>query len=182
MKIQYSGSSMSWTQVYVTGLAQTVEPCDDDLEDLLAKRYCLDNHHHGDDNDNLPHVDWAGPGTSLFKRDPTTNASRGYAFLSFLTLESAETMVARINNHTTEDPAADATTSSNSTELLLPPNLRAELSKPKPKNKSNKKKNSNDKEDLADVRLRRKRAPPIRKHPVIVSSDKKKTGLGNKTK
>lgn len=172
---------MSWTQVYVTGLAQTVEPCDDDLEDLLAKRYCLDNHHHGDDNDNLPHVDWAGPGTSLFKRDPTTNASRGYAFLSFLTLESAETMVARINNHTTEDPAVDPT-NSNSTELLLPPNLRAELSKPKPKNKSNKKKNSNDKEDLADVRLRRKRAPPIRKHPVIVSSDKKKTGLGNKTK
>ena len=59
--------------------------------------------------------------------------------------------------------------------------LRAELSNPKggTKKKSNKKNND---DNLPDLRLRRQRKLPVRKHPVITSSDGKRTNLGNKTK
>jgi len=165
---------MSWTQVYVSGLNQTVEPSDEDLERLLADRFNLNNAtaygsstYAFDDS-----IQWAGPGTTLFKRNETTNSCRGYAFLSFLSSESAEMIIERINNsHTT---VSDDTN-------LLPAFLRAELSKPQ-KAKPKKKKDEQSSKDLSDLRLRRKRRAPIRKHPVIISSDKKKTGLGNKTK
>lgn len=57
--------------------------------------------------------------------------------------------------------------------------LRAELSNPKNNKKSNKK---NNEDNLPDLRLRRQRKLPIRKHPVVTSSDGKRTNLGNKTK
>ena len=168
---------MSWTQVYVTGLAQTVEPSDEDLEHHLAERYNL----RGDDGDetgSVPTIRWAGPGTTLFKRDKTNNACRGYAFICFLSLESAEVVVERINsNHYAREPPADSIATA-----TLPPVLRAELSKPQKPKPRKKKDGHNTNNDGSDIRLRRRRAAPIRKHPVIVSSDKKKTGLGNKTK
>lgn len=161
---------MSWTQVYVTGLAQTIEPSDEDLEDILAERYRLKN---DDNNDTTSMICWAGPGTTLFKRDK--GVCRGYAFLSFHTLESAEVVIHRINTNTISNNTPPLSSS-----VAVPQPLRAELSKPKSKGK--KKKHNNNNTDHSDVRLRRQRGAPVRKHPVITSSDKKKTGLGNKTR
>jgi hypothetical protein len=169
---------MSWTQVYVTGLAQTNDPSDEELEGLLDARYSLSS------SEDM--MTWAGPGTTLIKRDKDTDACRGYAFLAFFSSHGASIAVDRINDYYSrqrdiEEEAVhedDLTSSS-----LLPPQLRAELSKPNAK--SGRKKQTNDPgqgEDHSDLRLRRKRAAAVRKHPVIVSSNGSKTGLGNKTR
>lgn len=138
--------AMSWTQVYMNGLPQSILPCDDDIESSLAAAY----------NFTDPTLGWAGPGTTSIQRDELGQC-RGFAFLAFYHVEGATLTVDRINNN-------------NST-------LRAEISKPKAK-KGNKAANA----DAPDLRLRRQRGAPMRKHPVIVSSNGKKTNLGNKTK
>jgi RNA recognition motif-containing protein len=167
---------MSWNQVYVTGLSQTAseDPSDEELEQLLVERYHLSN-----DDD----VNWAGVGTTLVKRDKETGGCRGYAFLAFWTLSGATIAVERINNYINNNH----NNSDNDTDLImsssLPLQLRAELSQPK---KTTKKKggadSNNSSTDVIQLRLRRKRTATARKHPVITSSDKSKTGLGNKTK
>ncbi|GFH59230.1 hypothetical protein CTEN210_15706 [Chaetoceros tenuissimus] len=137
----------SWTQVYVTGISKGIIPTDEEIEANLVKKYNL-----SDDDSIL----WAGEGTTLIKRD-AQGACRGFAFLSFYSLDSASVVIERIN--------ADGI-------------LQAELSQPKEK----KKKVDNDDKGLHDLRLRRQRKKPIRKHPVITSSNGKRTNLGNKTK
>ena len=134
----------SWTQVYVTGISKTIIPTDDEIEANLVEKYNL-----SDDS-----ILWAGEGTTLIKRD-AQGACRGFAFLSFYSLDSASTVIERIN--------ADGI-------------FKAELSQPKEKKKKV------DNEGLHDLRLRRQRKKPIRKHPVITSSNGKRTNLGNKTK
>ena len=170
---------MSWTQVYITGL-------DKSSVELLDKGYKLSN-------DDI--LCWAGYGTTLVKRNETTGTCRGYAFLAFFSKEGALVAIDRINNNcktcdndnnnNVDGKMVDG--DSTISDPKLPTTLRAELSNPKNGNKSKKKKsnsNSNGGEcsNLPDVRLRRQRAPPIRKHPVITSSDGKRTNLGNKTK
>ena len=160
-------SSMSWTQVYISGLSQSIDPSDDDIETLLDSRYDLTN------SDALL---WAGPGTTLIKRDDG-GSCRGFAFLTFYSTEGASTVVDRINNNNTQQRGGSDST--------LPwQRLRAELSDPKAakeqkKGKERRKVGSN---DISDLRLRRQRKAPIRKHPVIRSSDGSKTNLGNKTR
>lgn len=150
---------MSWTQVYVTGLSQTVEPSDEEIEKLLDNRYNLSND---------TAVMWAG--CPLIKRDDSTGVCRGFAFLSFYSADGAAIVIDRINN----DPGVEEADG-------LPRQLRAELSNPKKVAKKKSKANNND-DDLPDLRFRRQRAQPIRKHPVITSSSGKRTNLGNKTK
>jgi RNA recognition motif-containing protein len=160
---------MSWTQVYVTGLSRSVSPTDEEIENDLCQKYSLAADEGGGDaaNNNLM---WVGPGSTLIKRDEN-GCCRGFAFLSFYSVDGATTVVERINNSTN---ARDKEGDSNI-------RLRAELSNPKggSKKKSSKK---NDGDDLPDLRLRRQRKQPVRKHPVITSSDGKRTNLGNKTK
>ncbi len=164
---------MSWTQVYVTGLARAINPSDGEIEAYLSQRYSLagtsNNDSSGDDTtDNLM---WAGEGSTLIKRDES-GCCRGFAFLTFYSVDGAMLIIDRINNDNSSNESDDGG------DRLT---LRAELSNPKggTKKKSNKK---NNEDNLPDLRLRRQRKPPIRKHPVITSSDGKRTNLGNKTK
>ena len=67
---------------------------------------------------------------------------------------------------------------------LLPSHLHAEMSTPGKKSNKNTsdataKKKCN---DLPDLRLRRQRKQPVRKHPVIISSNGKRTNLSNSNK
>lgn len=145
---------MSWTQVYVMGLSRSVDPSDEDIEAMLDERYSLSN------DANLV---WAGPGTTLIKRDDKGNC-RGFAFLTFYSSDGATIVIDRINDGGL---------------------LQAELSDPK--SAKEKKKNSGGgsgtrNNDLPDLRLKRQRGQPVRKHPVITSSNGKKTNLGSKTK
>ena len=180
---------MSWAQVYITGLDKSIDPTDDIIEQLLDESYKLSN-------DDI--LCWAGYGTTLVKRNETTGVCRGYAFLSFFSKEGALVAIDRINNSKTScDDGEDDNNNNVDGNIImdhdgtihspkLPTTLRAELSNPQNNgNKSKKKKsnsNNNGGHNLPDVRLRRQRAPPIRKHPVITSSDGKRTNLGNKTK
>ena len=170
---------MSWTQVYVTGLARAINPSDEEIEAYLCKRYSLtyaaNSYSIGDDtaaatvnNDNLM---WAGEGSTLIKRDES-GCCRGFAFLTFYSVDGAMLIIDRINNDNSSNESDDGG------DRLT---LMAELSNPKggTKKKNNKK---NNEDSLPDLRLRRQRKPPIRKHPVITSSDGKRTNLGNKTK
>ena len=170
---------MSWTQVYVTGLARAIDPSDEEIEAYLCKRYSLtdaansisigdDNTAATIDNDNLM---WAGEGSTLIKRDDS-GCCRGFAFLTFYSVDGAVIAIDRINNAVSTSESGDDRIS-----------LRAELSNPKGGGKNNKKSNKNNNEDnLPDLRLRRQRKLPVRKHPVVTSSDGKRTNLGNKTK
>lgn len=166
---------MSWTQVYVTGLARAVNPSDEEIEAYLCKRYSLtdaaNSNSIGDDNTaatiNNDNLMWAGEGSTLIKRDDS-GCCRGFAFLTFYSVDGAMIAIDRINN--------DVSTSESDDDRI---SLRAELSNPKNNKKSNKK---NNEDNLPDLRLRRQRKLPIRKHPVVTSSDGKRTNFGNKTK
>ena len=173
----------SWTQVYISGLPKSTNPSDEEIEDYLSKCYSLHGGEGNDDgvghdnnvdtttisNNNLM---WAGPGSTLIKRDDN-GCCRGFAFLTFYSMDGALLVIDRINN---DDNNSNDTTSSSM-------RLRAELSNPGgAKKKGNNKKKKNDGEHLPDLRLHRQRKPPIRKHPVVTSSDGKRTNLGNKTK
>jgi hypothetical protein len=180
---------MACIQVYLTGLSESTSPDDEELEGLIVARYNLS----ADD------ITWAGPGTTLIKRNGRTQVCRGYGFLSFLSSDGASIAVDKINafrgdeNDTTaiHNQSTDTSLPSNSVtnddcghDNVLPLQLRAELSKPKANTKkAQQKKSIPEKQgDDSDIRLRRQRKTAVRKHPVIISSDKKKTGLGNKTK
>ena len=62
---------MSYTQVYVTGLARAINPSDEEIEAYLCKRYSLsgtaDDGNSGDNN--ADKIMWAGEGSTLIKRD-----------------------------------------------------------------------------------------------------------------
>ena len=148
-----------WTQVYLSGLEKSLLPTDEELEAAWEERYGL--------SDTAADTSWAGPATSIIKRTDD-GICRGYAFLSFLSSDGAARAVAIINdNSTSQEDDQNA--------------LHAEISKPK--KKPNKASSSSSKgQDFSDVRLRRQRKAPVAKHPVIVSSNGKKTGLGNKTR
>lgn len=153
---------MSWIQVYVTGLAVSLEPSDEDIEKSLEERYSLTS----------DCILWAGPGTTMVKRDEE-GLCRGFAFLAFYSTNGASAAINRINTHhgiEMEDDGKDLS--------KLPLLLRAELSNPKSGKKTPKKKEKY----LPDLRLRKQRGAPVRKHPVITSSDGKRTNLGSKTK
>jgi hypothetical protein len=165
---------MSWTQVYVTGLPRAINPSDEEIEHYLCKRYSLTDTASGSSGEddtttnNNNNLMWAGEGSTLIKRDDS-GCCRGFAFLTFYSLDGAMMVVDRINNNAECHDDGD--------NIIL----RAELSNPKGSTKKgNNKKNKE--EDLPDLRLRRQRKLPVRKHPVITSSDGKRTNLGNKTK
>jgi RNA recognition motif-containing protein len=135
---------------------------------------------------------WAGPGTTLIKRDECTGTSRGYGFLSFHSLQGASLAVEKINSFRGNEVATstdahddDVAPASliNSVDDDCHPDalqLRAELSKPKKKSKKTNVPGQS--ADYSDLRFKRERKAAVRKHPVFMSSDKSKTGLGNKTK
>ena len=102
----------------------------------------------------LSSCDWAGEGTTVVKR-MDDGTCRGYCFLAFLTLSGATTAVDRINHQGTAEGSM----------------IQAELCKPKADTKKEKK---NDVGDERDLRLRRRRGQPVRKHPVLISSDQSK--------
>mmetsp|Transcript_25786 Transcript_25786/g.29480 ORF Transcript_25786/g.29480 Transcript_25786/m.29480 type:complete len:159 (+) Transcript_25786:179-655(+) len=158
---------MSWTQVYISGLYRTADHTDEDIETHLNARYRL-----AEDTNSL----WAGSGSTLVKRDDA-GCPRGFAFLTFYSEEGAEIIVDRINADASSSDRLGCFTTDTS---VLPLELHAELSNPK---KGAKKKKDNKKQDnLSDVRMKRPRGAPVRKHPVITSSNGKKTNHGNKTR
>jgi len=120
---------------------------------------------------------WAGQTTTLIKRDDF-GFCRGYAFLSFYSVEGANVVVDRVNSGYIND---NGNVNSN-IDTKLPSQLQAELSNPKA-GKDKKKASKNQKQEhYSDIRLRSKRKAPIKKHPVITSSDGSKTNLGNKNR
>ena len=156
---------MSWTQVHVSGINTDLQLDDDALEAALNELFQLSE----------TTTDWAGEGTSTFKRLASDNNNnnhhqqlRGYGFLSFLSARGAATAIQKIQN--APKPCHLGT-------------LHAELSRQSTKgsnsnniNKTGKQQgnnnnNNNNKDDTRDVRLRRKRAPPAGKHPVKTSSN-----------
>ena len=188
----------SWTQVYISGLSKSINPSDEEIEDYLNKCYCLDgggNDNHNNDDDGSgsgEHVNsndqdgiissnssknlmWAGPGSTLIKRDDN-GCCRGFAFLTFYSMDGALLAIDRINNDIRSSSDANPSITSNNMRL------RAELSNPTSSKKKGGKKKNDGGENLTDLRLRRQRKQPVRKHPVITSSDGKRTNLGNKTK
>ena len=167
---------MSWTQVHISGLSRSIDPSDEDIETMFESKYNLTN---SDD------ILWAGPGTTLIKRDDK-GSCRGFAFLTFYSTEGASTVVDRINNGiiTTDSMAVNKGGTCGGNNIARPWQLRAELSNPKAtkERKKGKDRQRGESNDLSDLRLRRQRKAPIRKHPVITSSDGSKTNLGNKTR
>jgi hypothetical protein len=162
---------MSFTQVYVSGLSKSIHPSDEEIENLFVAAYNLDT-----DEALL----WAGPETTLVKR--VQGACRGFAFLTFYSADGAAIVVDRINSGVgsgdgDNNTSGDGSTSSTCTGL--PSQLRAEISNPKASKKSKGQKSDI---NLPDLRLRRMRKAPVRKHPVITNSDGTRTNLGNKTK
>lgn len=164
----------SWTQVYLGGLPRSHDLTDAEIEDLLSKKY------------NLSDSSWAGPETTLVKRDNTTGLCRGYAFLSFYSPEAAMNFVNQVNEGQEPSSSSSDTPSSSIDQRLPWGDLKAELSQPKGGKKSNQKKKAKKQQqlqqDYSDLRFRRQRGAPVRKHPVIVSSNGKRTNLGNKTR
>lgn len=157
---------MSWTQVYVRGLSRSLDPSDEEIENLLNERYNLTS----------DTAMWAGPDTTLIKRDEM-GFCRGYVFISFYSVEGAAVIVDRVNSGCKNDNG----NVNIKTDTKLPLQLHAELSNPKAKDGKKANKSQNQDNDN-HIRLRRQRKAPIRKHPVIVSSNGTKTNLGNKTK
>ncbi|OEU15059.1 hypothetical protein FRACYDRAFT_239741 [Fragilariopsis cylindrus CCMP1102] len=154
---------MSWTQVYVTGLSKSINPSDMEIENILNTRYdltILNTRYDLTDDDN--NVMWAGFESTLIKRD------------FFHSFQKRELLLFPSPSNSSGDII------NNNFPLQQ---LKAELSNPKgakDKNKNNK--GTTKSQDLPDLRLRSKRKKPVRKHPVIISSDKTKTNQGNKTK
>mmetsp|Transcript_27369 Transcript_27369/g.42064 ORF Transcript_27369/g.42064 Transcript_27369/m.42064 type:complete len:171 (+) Transcript_27369:51-563(+) len=170
---------MSWTQVYISGLSRTIDPTDEDIEIHLNTRYNLAPNEHDDENTNIL---WGGPGSTLIKRDDE-GSCRGFGFLTFYSEQGASIIVDRINAHSkslyTHGGQGGAMTVLDTS--VLPLQLCAELSNPKT-GKDKKKSKKEDAASLSDIRLRRQRKAPIRKHPVVISSSGKKTNLGNKNR
>ncbi|KAL7525274.1 hypothetical protein ACHAWF_001288 [Thalassiosira exigua] len=168
---------MAWVQVYVKGLPKSIEPSDEEIESLLDERYGLSSDGS---------ITWAGKETTQIKRDDG-GCCRGFAFLAFYSAEGAAAAVDRINSFNGGAEGAqmghgdaEEGDGGGSSGRHLPLRLSAELSKPKTSNKKKGKKEGG--EDLRDLRFRRQRKAPVRKHPVVTSSDGKRTNLGNKTK
>jgi hypothetical protein len=95
---------------------------------------------------------WAGEGSTILKQ--TRNGS-SYCFLSFLSFDGALAFVDILREFSGQNECSVG-------------RLKAEISQPKAKGSKGKKSISAGAAD--NVRLRRKRAPPIRKHPVKKSS------------
>lgn len=153
--------------MYITGLSKSTSPTNQEVEKILDKRYNLS----GNNSESLM---WAGPGTALIKRDGY-GCCRGFAFLSFYSSEGASIAIDRINNFHNAEADDDKEDDGSS----VPLSLRAELSSGGCKGKRNNGKSDN---TLPDLRLRRQRKAPVRKHPVILSSDGKRTNLGSKNR
>jgi hypothetical protein len=98
---------------------------------------------------------WVGEGSTVVKCSQTHNTV--YCFLAFLTLEGAAAAIDRIHNN------------------FLDLGWDAELAQPKPKKMPRK---ETDCTTEKCVRLRRKRAPPAPKHPVLKSSAPAKNKSG----
>ena len=165
---------MSWTQVYVTGLPRSPHPTDEEIEAALESRYGLSSSSSSSTDDggsSAAVTGWAGRGTTIIKRDDSGRC-RGFAFLSFHSTEEASVAIERINNGDNDEDDGGGTPR---------PELRAEMSAA-PSKERRKKSSKDDGDALPDLRLRRQRKKPVRKHPVIVSSDGRRTNLGNKTK
>mmetsp|Transcript_38130 Transcript_38130/g.65142 ORF Transcript_38130/g.65142 Transcript_38130/m.65142 type:complete len:176 (+) Transcript_38130:131-658(+) len=175
---------MSWTQVYITGLSRSVHPSDEEIEIYLCKKYSLDDNDvdadsgEGGCTTTPTPIMWAGAGSTLVKRDDN-GCCRGFAFLTFYSKDGALIVVDRINN----DNGKNFDDNGGDVDDAI--RLGAELSNPKGGKEKKKKgggNNNNEEDHLPDLRLRRQRKQPIRKHPVITSSDGKRTNLGNKTR
>ena len=160
--------------MYIKGLSETVYPDNDHLDDLLEHRYGFSD------------LTWAGPGSTIVKRS-ADGACRGYAFVSFLTPEGAAQAVVQINEYAVIDqhrvlPTIDTVDGDESSQQL-PVSISAALCTSKPKKKKEQKSATSQQHKSSDyTRFRRQRGAPVRKHPVIRSSDGTRTGLGNKTK
>jgi RNA recognition motif-containing protein len=184
----------SWTQVYVTGLSRSINPTDDEIESMLDTRFHLSSSSPSMSESIKDRKEeevgtscdggWAGSGTTIIKRD-NEGKCRGFAFVSFHSFKSASIFIERINNHNSrtntmeEHVHGDGDSDSDGDGLLLPLHLHAELSTPgKGTAKNNKKEDTH----LPDLRLRRQRKQPVRKHPVVISSDGKRTNLSKSNK
>mmetsp|Transcript_32690 Transcript_32690/g.78038 ORF Transcript_32690/g.78038 Transcript_32690/m.78038 type:complete len:162 (-) Transcript_32690:118-603(-) len=157
----------TWTQVHLCGLPRSSDMSDTTIETLIANQYGLDAAEAGISSS------WAGPGSTLVKRDEATGHCRGYAFLAFHSREGATSFVDSVNDRQGQHETLT------DDDRLPWGDLKAELSRPK---KNSAKKGAKQQTDYSDLRLRRQRKAPVRKHPVIVSSDGKRTNLGNKTR
>jgi hypothetical protein len=171
---------MSWIQVYISGLSRTIDPSDDDIETHLNTRYNLapsEDVDSDNNNNNNANILWGGPGSSLIKRDDM-GTCRGFGFLMFFSAEGASIVVDRINAYSKSVFAERGGGMMSADTSVLPLQLCAELSNPKSERKKTKKQDVQD----TDLRMRRQRKAPVRKHPVIISSSGKKTNLGNKNR
>lgn len=162
----------TWTQVYLSGLPRSRDISDTTIEVLISNKYGLDVDAADEANLSL----WAGPGSTLVKRDEASGHCRGYAFLAFHSREGAASFMNNVN----DKQGQHGTTTDD--DRLPWGDLKAELSLPKKGNRGGQAKKGAKQTDYSDLRLRRQRKAPVRKHPVIVSSDGKRTNLGNKTR
>ena len=197
----------SWTQVYIKGLAESTHPTDEQLEEGLDARYELSNHPDlawaGPGSTIVKRTDQGVcrgyAFLCFFSAEGATKAVERIVTKNLhLHLQLQETTV---QNHQGEEEYQKEVKCDNditaqaeqlpavvshmeSPSLLLPLQLHAELCKPKPKSKKKKQSSATDDggQDYRDLRIRRQRGAPVRKHPVITNSDGSRTCLGNKTK
>lgn len=154
--------------MHLSGLPESINCPDEELELAISLRYNLD--------DEACNYTWAGPGTTVIKRDDDLNLCRGYCFLSFFTTQGAALAVNQINNGGSGTEMKTTTMPVGNYNLPRSVRLCAEISQPKKRNKNKSKKTNkstseyNDKSGnhISELRLRRRRAAPTRKHPVNV--------------
>jgi RNA recognition motif-containing protein len=178
----------SWTQVYVTGLSRSINPTDDEIESMLDTRYHLSSLSPSMSESTKDGKEekvgtscggWAGQGTTIIKRDGEGKC-RGFAFVSFHSYESASNFIDRSKSHNSWTNTMEEHGHAASDGQVLPQFQHAEMSNPGKGTAKNKKKEEDT--HLPDLRLRRQRKQPVRKHPVVISSNGKRTNLSNSNK
>jgi hypothetical protein len=135
---------MSWTQVHISGLSASTSQ--DSLELEIQESSLFDEA-----------TAWAGPGTTILKQ---TNNGGIFGFLAFHSLEGALSAVERINAYDGNDACSSFT------------NMHAEVSNKSKKTKKVAVHSCSD--NHSDLRLRRMRAKPAPKHPVLNHSGSRK--------
>lgn len=187
----------SWTQVHITGLSRSIYPTDEEIDSMLEKKYQLSSLSSSasikdgrDEDKKKPKLQssslccgWAGTGTTIVKRDGEGKC-RGFAFVSFHSYESASIFIDRMNNSNSNNKTIIEHEHALDGCSALPLGIHAEMSIPgnKAKRDGSRNKKTEDSNYLPDLRLRRQRKQPVRKHPVITSSNGKRTNLSNSNK
>eukprot|EP00558_Chaetoceros_sp_UNC1202_P004535 CAMPEP_0197235612 /NCGR_PEP_ID=MMETSP1429-20130617/2997_1 /TAXON_ID=49237 /ORGANISM="Chaetoceros sp., Strain UNC1202" /LENGTH=155 /DNA_ID=CAMNT_0042694241 /DNA_START=1 /DNA_END=466 /DNA_ORIENTATION=+ len=118
---------------------------------------------------------WAGPGTTLIKRDEG-GSCRGFAFLTFYSKDGADNIVDRINN------GSEGSNDDSEKVKNYPFQLTAELSNPKgaKERKKAKGQDGSSSAHLPDIRIKKQRRAPIGNTLLLPAQTEKERILGIK--